>query len=215
MKFDAKVLEVLKNFNTINQSLLFKAGNVISTVSPGKTILARATLDIDIPREFAVYELSKFIGALSLVPECEVEFGEHQLVIKGNGSRLKYSYAAPAMITASTYKELTVERPVAKFDLPYATLNSIVRAASVLELPDIAIKGEEGKISIIAFNAKDNTSNDYRVDMGTCDDDFSIALTVESFKLLNRDYVVTVPNSSSFVEFKSADITYWTAASTV
>ena len=40
MKLSEQTIEVLQNFSSINQSLLFKEGNVLKTVSPQKTVLA-------------------------------------------------------------------------------------------------------------------------------------------------------------------------------
>lgn len=213
MKLDVKTLEILKNFNMINQSILFKAGDILSTVSTSKTILARAKLDYTIPREFAIYDLSTFIGAASVMPDCEIEFEENQLYMKSGSSVIRYSYASPAMITASSYKEIPINNYLAKFDLQYATLSNIIRAASVLSLPDIIITSEGGEIFIQANNDKDPTSNNYRVKVGDTENEFKLIFKVENLKLLNRDYSVIVPDRGQFVQFKSSDIDYWIASS--
>ena len=38
-----KTLDVLKNFSAINSNILVKAGNVLSTISPVKNVMARAS----------------------------------------------------------------------------------------------------------------------------------------------------------------------------
>ncbi len=213
MKLDVKTLDVLKNFNMINQNILFKPGNVVSTVSANKTILARAKLEHDIPREFAIYDLSKFIGAASIMQDCDLEFEENQLYMKNGNSVIRYSYASPAMIIASPYKEIPIENPLAKFELPFSTLSSIIRAANVLELPDIIITAENNDILIQANSEKDPTSNNYRVKVGETTNTFKLIFKVETMKLINRDYVVIVPERGQLVQFKSSDIDYWIAAS--
>lgn len=213
MKLDMKTLEVLKNFNMINQSILFKPGDVVSTVSTNKTILARAKLEHNIPREFAIYDLSKFIGAASIMQDCDLEFEESQLYMKNGTSVIRYSYASPAMITASPYKEIPIDNPLAKFEMPFNTLSSIIRAANVLELPDIIIMTEKNDIFIQANNEKDSTSNNYRVKVGETSNTFKLVFKVENLKLINRDYVVIVPERGQLVQFKSSDIDYWIAAS--
>jgi hypothetical protein len=197
----------------INQSILFKPGDVVSTVSPNKTILARAKIEYDIPREFAIYDLSKFIGAASIMQDCDLEFEENQLYMKSSASVIRYSYASPAMIVASPYKEIPIDDPLAKFELPYATLSNIIRAANVLELPDIIITTEKNDIYIQANNEKDSTSNNYRVKVGETTNTFKLIFKVETLKLINRDYVVIVPARGQLVQFKSSDIDYWVAAS--
>ena len=59
MKISDTTFDVLKNFSTINQSLAFKAGNVIRTVSPQKNILAQAKVAESFPVDFAIYELNQ------------------------------------------------------------------------------------------------------------------------------------------------------------
>ena len=44
MKLSESTLSLLKNFSTINQSILFKQGNKLRTVSVMKNILAEATI---------------------------------------------------------------------------------------------------------------------------------------------------------------------------
>lgn len=40
MKLSEQTVEVLQNFSSINNSLVFKKGTVLRTVSPQKTVLA-------------------------------------------------------------------------------------------------------------------------------------------------------------------------------
>ena len=60
MKFSDVTLDVLKNFSSINSSMLFRSGNTIRTISPQKTIMAKATVDTDFPKRFAIYNLDRF-----------------------------------------------------------------------------------------------------------------------------------------------------------
>ena len=213
MKISSKTLEILKSFNNINQSLLFKPGNVISTIDRDHTILAVANVEETFPREFAIYELSKFIGALSVVTDGEVALGENQLTISNKNSKIKYTYAEPSMIKASPYKEIPTEDIQAEFTLEYATLSNVIKVASILELPDITIKSEEGSDDILLFasDVKNSTSDNYQVKVGETSSSFSISFKLEHFKLLNRDYTISVPDGP-FVRFKASDITYWVAS---
>ena len=49
MKLSDKTVNILKNFSSINQSILFKEGNKLRTISVMKNILAEAEIDEDIP----------------------------------------------------------------------------------------------------------------------------------------------------------------------
>ena len=51
MKISNETLSLLKNYAGINTNILFRQGNVIGTVSPGKNIFSRATVTETFPRE--------------------------------------------------------------------------------------------------------------------------------------------------------------------
>jgi hypothetical protein len=213
MKFSNKTLEILKSFNNINPSLLLKTGNVISTIDKEHTILAMARIDEEIPREFAIYELSKFLGALSVMPDGEIDLGENQLTIKTNNSKIKYTYAEPAQIKASPYKEIPLNNILATFNLDYTSLSNVIKAASVLELTDISIRSDEDSddILIYASNDKNPTTDSYQIKVGESSSSFKVSFKVENMKLLNREYNVSIPDGA-FVKFTAPDITYWVAA---
>ena len=52
MKLSDKTISLLKNFSTINQSILFKQGTKLRTISVMKNILAEATIDEELPKDF-------------------------------------------------------------------------------------------------------------------------------------------------------------------
>jgi len=83
MKLSDKTLSVLKNFSTINQSILFKQGNKLRTISVMKNILAEANISEEIPKDFGIYDLSQFLNGLSLHQNPELDFGnDGHVVIK-------------------------------------------------------------------------------------------------------------------------------------
>ena len=60
MNLSEKTFNLLKNFSSINQSILFKQGNTLRTMSVMKNILAEADIEEDIPQDFAIYDLVRF-----------------------------------------------------------------------------------------------------------------------------------------------------------
>ena len=49
MKLSKQTIEILKNFSSINMSVVLKPGSKIRTVSPQKTILAQAIVSETFP----------------------------------------------------------------------------------------------------------------------------------------------------------------------
>ena len=62
MKLSENTLAILKNFSGINNSILVKSGNKLRTISVAKNILAEAEIIEEFPKNFAIYDLSKFLN---------------------------------------------------------------------------------------------------------------------------------------------------------
>jgi len=75
MKLSDKTLTLLKNFSSINQSILFKEGNSLRTISVMKNILAEATIEEELPKDFGIYDLNQFLNGLNLHQNAELDFG--------------------------------------------------------------------------------------------------------------------------------------------
>ena len=80
MKLSQKTITLLKNFSDINQSILFKKGTSLRTISVMKNVLAEATINEDLPTDFGIYDLSQFLNGLALHRTPELDFQNHQFV---------------------------------------------------------------------------------------------------------------------------------------
>ena len=65
MNLSSDTLDILKNFSDINQNFLVKPGKKLQTISTMKNILAEADISEDFGQEFAIYNLSEFLGQLN------------------------------------------------------------------------------------------------------------------------------------------------------
>ena len=82
MKLEQKTVGVLKNFSHINPSMLFKEGNVLATMSPTRSILVKAKVPNEFDKRFAIYNLSSFLGTLSIMNDPSLEFGSSYVKIE-------------------------------------------------------------------------------------------------------------------------------------
>ena len=99
MKLSDKTLSFLKNFSTINQSILFKQGTKLRTISVMKNILAEVTIDEEVPKDFGIYDLSQFLNGLSLHQDPELDFAnDNHVVIKEGRMRSQYFFADASVI---------------------------------------------------------------------------------------------------------------------
>jgi len=90
MKISQQTLSILKNFATINGNILVRAGSNLSTISPQKNILANANVAESFPLEFAIYDLSQFLSAVSLFEDADFDFAEKYVTISSGRRSIKY-----------------------------------------------------------------------------------------------------------------------------
>jgi hypothetical protein len=213
MKLSDSTLSLLKNFSTINQSILFKQGNKLRTISVMKNILAETTIDEELPRDFGIYDLGQFLNGLSLHNSPELDFQEdNYVVIKEGRSRSKYFFADPQVIVTPPEKEMNLPSEDVTFDLSTDQLDKLLKAAAIYQLPDLAVVGANGVVKIVVRDKKNETSNDFAITVGETDKQFSFNFKVENIKILPGNYEVVVSSKLlSRFRSKNQDLTYFIA----
>jgi hypothetical protein len=209
MKLSNETITLLKNYSTINPSVLFKQGNTIATISPQRSIFAKASITEDVPRQFAVAELNKFLGVLSMFKDPELNFNDNHVEICSGSKKVRYTYADVSAIITPPEKELKFPEAEVEFELKADDLNAAVKALSVLSLPELAITGDGENVMIQAISSKNSTADNYSQVVATADKKFRAILKTENLKLLNKDYKVSV--AKNIVKFEADDIIYFVA----
>jgi hypothetical protein len=175
MKLSDNTLTILKNFAGINNSILVKQGTKLRTISVAKNILAEAEITEDFPREFAVYDLNQFLNGLSLHKDPDLDFtDDSHITIREGKRRVKYFYADVC------------------FQLDSVTLEKLVKASAVYQLPDLCAVGEAGVIRLVVRDKKNDTSNEYSITVGETDKEFTFNFKVENIKIIPGAYDVVV-----------------------
>ena len=193
MKLSEKTLTLLKNFSNINQSILFKQGSSLRTISVMKNILAEATIDEDLPTDFGIYDLGQFLNGLALHNRPELDFqNEGYVYIKEGRMRSKYFFADPKVIVTPPEKEITLPSEDVSFTLSTDQLDKLLKAAGIYQLPDLAVVGRNGVVKIQVRDKKNDTSNDFAITVGETDDSFEFNFKVENIKILPGTYDVVV-----------------------
>ena len=214
MKLSDKTLSFLKNFSTINQSLLFKQGSKLRTISVMKNILADATIDEELPKDFGIYDLSQFLNintTLFQSPELDFENDGYVMIREGQ-QRQRFFFADPSVIVTPPDKNLELPTEEVAFELKTDQLDRLLKAAAISQLPDLCVVGENGAVKLLVRDKKNDTSNDYSVTVGETDKTFSFNFKVENIKILPGTYNVVV-SSKLLSKFTSTnhDLTYYIA----
>ena len=189
MKLSESTVSLLKNFSSINQSILFKEGQKLRSISVMKNILVEANVSEEFPKDFGIYDLNQFLNGLSLHSSPDLDFDNDQyVVIKEGRSRSKYFFADPSVIVAPPEKEITLPTEDVCFQLTSQQLEKLKKAASVYQLPDISVIGENGVIKLVARDKKNDTSNDFSIIVGDTETDFVFNFKEENLKIVPGNY---------------------------
>ena len=213
MKLSDQTLTILKNFAGINNSILVKKGLQLRTISVAKNILAEARIEEEFPRDFAIYDLNQFLNGLGLHQDPELDFKEESyLDIREGKRRVKYFFADPAVIISPPEKNIDLPSEDVHFQLDSITLEKLLKAAAVYQLPDLSAVGEAGVVKLVVRDKKNDTSNEFAIVVGETDKEFVFNFKVENIKIIPGAYNVVVSQKllSKFTN-ESLDLKYFIA----
>ena len=213
MKLSENTVTLLKNFSNINQSILFKKGNSLRTISVMKNILAEATINEELPKDFGIYDLNQFLNGLSLHNNPDLDFAnDNFVVIKEGRSRSKYFFADPNVIVCPPEKSIELPSEDVSFELKTEQLDKLLKAAGIYQLPDLSAIGEDGVVKLVVRDKKNETSNTFAVVVGETEGNFVFNFKVENIKLIPGSYDVVV-SSKLISKFtcREHDLSYYIA----
>ena len=134
----------------------------------------------------------------------------HSWVEKNN--RTKYFFADPSVIVAPPEKTLTLPSEDVCFTFDNNQLISILKASAIYGLPDLSAVGEAGVVKLVVRDKKNDTSNEFAINVGETDREFSFNFKVENIKILAGSYNVVISEKllSRFVN-ENYNLTYFIA----
>lgn len=214
MKLSNQTISVLKNFASINQNLVIKEGNEITTMSAMKNIVAKAEVEETFTKEVAIYDLNEFLAALSLFTNPILKFEENFLTIteenSNRGTSLKYFYSDPSVVTSPS-KTITMPSTEVTFKLSDEDLNKVQRAAGVIGAPDLVLEKTDKGTQLTVKDKKNDTANNYSIDIDVkSEGNYNFYFKTENLKVLPGTYDVEV-SSKNISHFQNGKTEYWIA----
>ena len=214
MKLSNQTISVLKNFASINQNLVIKEGNEITTMSAMKNIVAKAEVEEIFPKEVAIYDLNEFLAALSLFTNPILDFDDGFVMIteenSNRGTSLKYFYSDPSVVTSPS-KTITMPSTEVTFKLSDEDLNKVQRAAGVIGAPDLVLEKISDTASLTVKDKKNDTANNYSIDIAVKGEGkYNFYFKTENLKVLPGTYDVEV-SSKNISHFQNGKTEYWIA----
>jgi len=213
MKLSEGTVEVLKNFAGINPNIIFSPGTQVVTMSPMKSIIAKAKVTDEFPEEFAIYDLNKFLGFISRFNDPKFNFKKDRIEISNDHKSGIYEVASTSIIVRPPKGEVKLPNPEISFNLSADVIKEVLGDAAVLGLTAIAIQGDGKVISIAAVHEKGDSIDTSKIPVGTTDAVFNILFLAGNFKMLPRDYAVVI-SSKGGAHFVSDDVEYFVAFET-
>jgi hypothetical protein len=214
MNLSIDTLAILKNFSEINNNILFKPGSKLHTISAMKNVLAEATISEKFESEVGIYDLTEFLRAVELFEKPSVKInGANYAVISDEKSKqiIKYFFADKSTLVAPS-KGINMPDKTVAFTLKKEDFAKVQKAATTLNLPDIAVKGNGKTISFIATDKKNKSSNDYSLNIGETDKTFTAYFKADNFKMISDDYDVAISKQKiSHLIGRSKPVQYWIA----
>ena len=205
MKLSDATVGVLKNFATINQNILIEEGKEIRSMSTMKNILASAGVPEEFPRDVGIYDLNEFLGVLSLAKDADIQFEDSHMLVKSGGTKIKYMYSDPSILTVPP-KTFNAPEIDLNFEVKKDVLQNVLKAAAVMQLPDIVMQNGE----ITATDLKNTTSNNFSVELVGATE-HRCHFKAENLKMLPGDYSVKVATAASVSQWIGEVASYWIA----
>jgi len=176
--------------------------------------LAEAEISEKFESEFAIYDLPEFLRSVELFEKPELKFngGSNVQIADSNSKQaIKYFFADKSVIVSPT-KNINMPDKEVTFTFKKETFAKLLKAATTLNLPDVAVKGDGKSIKIIATDKKNKSSNEYSLTVGETDKNFMAYFKTENFKMISDDYDVAISKQkiSHFVN-RNKPIQYWIA----
>ena len=214
MKVSERTTNLLKNYANINQSIEFREGNVLKTVSPLNTILASVEIEEEFPRTFPIYELNRFLGTLSLFNNPELNFMDNGVNITDDNHKAIYRYCgSSSMFQTPPDKDITFPEPEVEFQLTQELFKKTINAANTLGLPEIVVEGDGSEIKLLVSDTGNVSSDNFSTKVGSTDKTFHMIFKTENFSIIAEGTYDVSLSSKRISHFKREGDTlqYWIA----
>ena len=214
MKVSERTINLLKNYANINQSIEFREGNVLKTVSPLNTILASVEVEEVFSKTFPIYELSRFLGTLDLFNNPELDFTDNGVSITDDKHEATYRYCgSSSMFQTPPDKDITFPDAEINFDLSQEQFKKTINAANTLGLPEVVVEGNGTEIRLLVSDTGNVSSDNFSTKVGSTDKTFHMIFKTENFSTIAEGAYNISLSSKRISHFKREgdSLQYWIA----
>ena len=201
-------IEYLKNFSSITTQMMFVEGKTQSIISPEKGIFASFTTDVEIDKQFGIYDISKFLNVLNLFTDPQLQVNDKNVKIFSDVDKKEVIYQISEYIVYETNTaKYSAMQEVVEFDLNFTDLSELNKIAHILDSKNIMFEGTGKDIFLKVINENDNAGSGM-VKIGKSDKLFKAIVDREKMKLMNRNYRVGLSEKKA-IHFSSDMLDYY------
>jgi hypothetical protein len=215
-QFSRRTQLILKSFSKINQSMVFKPGQEIRTISPGEDMIGVARIAETIPMRFAIYDLERFLKLIKddsvLIPH-----EDHLEIINKAGSSIIYHCCPANVVLQPPEEDLDIRQVVTRFELPNVDLQDLQSVMKVLSTYGSSVRFTR-QDRLLTLEVRDDQSTYrgllYRKELANKKGiNFKARTEYNRLRVLfPADYTVSIVNGNAFAVFESEDdIKYYIA----
>ncbi len=208
MKLSDQTISILKNYSTINESLLFTEGNRLRTIAKNKSLLASAKIEETIPVKFAIYNLNQFLSAMTMYGQAlSLDFSDKSVKMTFTDSRtINYTCADESLVITPPDKEIADFEGDVSFVLTNESLDSIKKASATLGLPEVVFVGKPGeKFKARLIDLGNPSSSSMEVELPEVSNvSCEVVYKVEVLKLMSNSYTVDI-SKQGIGKFQTGD----------
>lgn len=211
MKLSTNTVNVLRNFAGINANIYIKKGKKLATMAVAKNIVGEIDVEENFPEDIGIFNLSEFLGVLSLMDSPEITFDIKSMTIKEGASKIRYGYADPSILV---YPSKTINMPKSDivFEVTATQVAQLQKAASTLSVQDIAFVGDGKKVTVQVLDKKNDSGNNYVMDIDAeTSKNFTALFKIENLKMISDTYEITLTKGISQFKGKGLKVTYYIA----
>lgn len=213
MKISKSTIQAFNALANINATIKVHKGNTLRIRDNGGNAMAYAKINDEFEHEFVIYDIQRFISALNLVKDAEIEFLDKYLVIKNDHTELKFVYGyEETVVPVPESLKFPTENNI-DFELSTEIMENLAKGSSLFGLKHIAVVSEKGSTAVhIKTYSIDNTvQNDLTYEVGETDIDseFTIIYQLDRFtQMIKGDYKCTI-NPAGISRYIGETIEYY------
>ena len=216
MRLSDTTTKVLKNFASINPSILLNEGQTIRTISPQKNVLAQAVTDEPITDSMCLYDINQFLNIAESIDDCVINVNASKAILSNpqNTQNSTVFFADPSVIVTPPEKNINVKNEQFTFNLSDKELVKILRMASLCNAEELILQQRnDGTVLCKVTNTANPTSNDFSLVVeatnSTGETELPATLEVTKLNFIKDTYEVHV--YEKIVHFQGSIAEYWIA----